>query len=518
MKNRGFLLRALAVLTAALLLPSFPALAAEKTVFTFSDIRAQLALDTSSFDVVLTPENLTENYSWLTENGYEPDNVEADFQDSGILMQAFDSANGRTLVITAKADVDAETYFDINTVEDDVRKAFRQAHTNGSTYSLLGYDYSSATWKNYGKNLLRFLRLQYVLKYGGEEQYRGYQRRTIRNGYTITLDLQVKGRKLKTADEKLLDEILKGMTFTEVLTAPPGACKLIVSEPPSEVNDDDLTVSGTTDANANVTLALISMTGSAGGTFTDKAGSKGKFSIKVKFPEAGTYSMVVTASTEDGRTTQRSFSVMYQKNYIPLNFTSAVPAQLTSDSLTISGTTIKGVKTQVSVSGPVTYQKASTSKSFSFTFDTDKEGTYQILITASKKGLETRTVAYTAVRTLTDAERIQKTRDSAQNTAYKTLKSDLSKYVGKTFAYTGYVLEITPSGSEWTVKFALTKSGATYKDIVYLICKEEPQYAVFSKVKMYGTLSENTYIEIVEGSGTSEYPRFELLFFESVAE
>ncbi len=517
MKKRGFSALLFAALTAILLLSSLPALA-ETTTYTFSDIRAQLELDTSDFDMILTPDNLTENYSWLTENGYEPDNVEADFKDTGILLEAFDSANGRTLVITAKADVDAEAYFDINTVEDEVRKNFRQSHTNGSTYSLLGYDYSSATWKNYGKNLQRFLRLKYVLKYGGVEQHKGYQRRTIRNGYTITLDLQVKGRKLKTADEKLLDSILNDMTFTEVLTAPPGACKLIVTEPPTEVNDDTLTVSGTTDAKANVTLALISMTGSTGGTFTDTASSKGKFSIKVKFPESGTYSMVLTASTDDGRTTQRTYSILYEKNYIPLNFTSAVPTQISSDTLTISGTTIKGVKTQISVTGPVTYQKSKTGKSFSFTFDTDKEGTYQILITASKKGMETRTVSYTAVRTLTDAERLQKTKDSAQNTAYKTLKSNLSKYAGKTFTYTGYVLEITPSGSEWTVKFALSKSGTTYKDIVYLICKEEPQYALFDKVRMYGTLSENTYIEIVEGSGTSEYPRFELLFFEDVSE
>ena len=131
------------------------------------------------------------------------------FEADGTLLKAIDEKNGRTLVITARKDLDAQTYFDLNNQDDDMRKEFRVSHTDGSAYGVLGYAYTSAKWQNYGKNALRFLRTKYSLHQDGQQICTGYQRRTIRNGYTITLDMQVTGRSAKDADDTALEKIMK---------------------------------------------------------------------------------------------------------------------------------------------------------------------------------------------------------------------------------------------------------------------------------------------------------------------
>jgi hypothetical protein len=68
--------------------------------------------------------------------------------------------------------------------------------------------------------------------------YRGYARRAIRNGYTITLDYQVYGRTLKKADLNALEDVMDTWTFTQVTERPADAVAKAVftSEPPRETS------------------------------------------------------------------------------------------------------------------------------------------------------------------------------------------------------------------------------------------------------------------------------------------
>ena len=514
--TRRLTVMTLAVLMIFTLIPVAPALAVSQT-YVFSGPKMQLTFDTSLFDKVLTPETLEAEAEWLTGKGLALAEVKQRYEEDGVLLEAYDSPNSRVLVVSAIEDSDGRDYFDVNTQDVAMRKVYRQSHTNGTLYGLLGYKYDSSVWRNYGSNLARFLKLKYSLTVGGDLICRGYQRRTIRNGYTITLDMQVTGRKQTDADETLLDRMMSGLYFTEVMDTPADTCRLtLTEEPASETTSEKMTIAGKTEAGATVTATLISLTDSKTATFSAVANKSGKFSISMKFPSQGTFSLTVLATTTDGRTAQRSTSVMYQRDYIPLNFKTTVPAVLPEDSLTVSGTTVSGVKTQISVTGPTTMQKSTTSKSFKFTVDTSKEGTYQILITATKKGMSPRTVTFTAARTLTDAERLERAKKKAESVKYSALKSGISRYAGHTIVMTGYVMETRQTGDEWVVKLAINRSGSTYKDLIYVICKEDPKLEVLEHVRMYGTLSENTYVEVVEGSGTSEYPRFELLLFETM--
>ncbi len=485
--------------------------------YTFDGPRARLTLDTSVYDMILTPQTLEKYEKWLTDHGMTLEDTANRFEDDGVLVEAYDSANGRVLVVTALADVNARELFDVNALEDSERKYYRQSHSNGTFYGLQGYTYNTAQWKNYGSNLGRFLRLKYTLSISGETVHRGYQRRTVRNGYTITFDMQVKGRAPKDADEKALDRAVNSFAFLEILNSPVGACKLtLTTQPEREVTTDTVTIAGKTEAGGSLTATVISLTDSKTSTQSATADGKGKFKMSVKFPQQGTYSINLLAVSPDGRSSQKAMTVMYQRDYIPVNLSTAIPSSISANSLTVSGTTVAGVKVQISVSGPKTMQKSVTRKSFSFTVDTREEGTYTILLTVTKKGMSPRTLSFTTVRSISDAERLERVKKNAEQVKYSTLRKSISKYAGKVLNLSGYVQEVRSAGSEYVVRLAVNRSGSTYKDFIYVICKEDPALTMNQHVRVYGTLSENPYIEVVEGGGSSEYPRLELLAFEEL--
>ena len=493
-----------------------PALAAE-TAYALDPVYGRLTLDNDWFTKVLTPATLETNQEWLTSQGTTLEDAKLRYEEEGILLEAFDPENSRTLVVTAVQDVNAEEIYDVNAVDEGTRRDYRLNHSKDVFYGIQGYHYESATWKNFGGNLGRFLQLKYTLSRNGSLVMRGYQRRTVRNGYTITFDLQVTGRSAKDGDAKFVDKIVNRFIFTEIKNAPEGACRLtFTDEPPREVTSETLTISGKTEANATVNATLISMTDSKTATFSDTANKSGKYSIKLQFPQQGTFTLTVVATTEDGRTAQKTASIMYQRDYIPINLNTTIPTTLSSNTLEISGTTANGATTQLSVTGPVNVHKTKTGRSFSFTVNTKQEGAYQILLTVSKPGMTPRSITFNATRTLTEAERMDRIKSGATSLKYSALKNSIARYAGKTIVMSGYVMEVVPSNTEWVVKLAINRKNGVYQDFIFVVCRTDPQLGVESHVKMYGTLSENKYVEVTESGQTLEYPRFELLLFEQI--
>ena len=490
-----------------LLLTTAPALA---QTYTFNEIRASLDIP-DEYDLVITPYNLISNTDWIAEQGVDYDTMYNMFDVEGILLEAIDTDTGRTFVLTALNDLDAQTYFDLNNQDEDMRKEFRTSHTNGTGYSILGYDYSSAKWANYGKTTLRFLQTQYTLRQDGQLVCSGYQRRTIRNGYTITLDMQVRGRSAKEADNTALEKIMKSFTFTEILPMPDLPIKLtFTAAPPSETNSESFTIKGTTAKKATVTVTVFSLANRDGQTYTTTASSGGSFTQKVDLPTQGVYAVTVSASAEGAISAQRTFSVTYQKGILPVDVTVS-PGSSLGDSTTISGTTIAGAKIQLSISGPITYSKTVTGEAFSFKVDTSAEGTYQFVLSVTKKDLDSRVFTYTASRTYTDAEREEKIKASAKKITYANLSKNENQ--GKTVVETGYLTGASLSINEWVVTLAMTKSGTNYKDIVYLICQDEPAFSEGAFVKIYGTIS-GTYAVQTEDGYIKNYPRINVQLME----
>ena len=392
-----------------------------------------------------------------------------------------------------------------------MRREYRVSHTNGSAYGILGYSYSSSKWRNYGGDLLRFLQTKYSLRQEGSEVCTGYQRRTIRNGYTITLDMQIRDRSAKETDEKALDKIMEGFRFTQILPMPELPIKLaLTSAPPAETNSDTFTIKGTSAKNARITAAIFSLGSTGSQVFKDTAGSDGAFSIKVTLPSQGVYSLTLTAEADTGKTAQRMYSITYQKGMLPVDLT-ITPGESLSDTTKFAGSTISGAKIQVAVSGPVNTSKSSTKQDFSIELDTSAEGTYQFVLTVTKKGLNDRVFTFTGVREYSEIDRVEKIKAKAKKIAYEDLKKKAND--GKTVVLTGYITDIVPSTGEWVITFALSKSGEKYKQTTYVITETEPQYQEGDKVKVYAQIS-GTYSVLEADNTLKNYPRLEAFFFE----
>ena len=287
---------------------------AHATPFAFDDYYITLDVP-ADWPVIMTRDTLDSQFEALNAMNTDAETMKDLFDAEGILLMAVDSTNDRTFVLSCLKTVDSEMYFDLNEQDSDMRKEYRTGHTNGSAYGLLGYKYHHAAWTNYSNGRMRFLCTEYTLMKDGAVDHYGYQRRTIRNGYTYTLDLQVKGRQLKTADEKALEKLMDTFRFVRVLPLPQLPARLSISaEPPASTANGTFTVKGTSLKKAEITVTAISLTNASSTVYQETASSSGAFSVKVTLPSQGIYSIVISAKTPESLRSQFTYTVRYQPN------------------------------------------------------------------------------------------------------------------------------------------------------------------------------------------------------------
>ena len=504
------------LLLACLLLPC----AALADAFTFAEQGASCTIPSGKYTII-TPDNAASKTDWLTKQNTTADAVLADFADRGVLLQAWNSDGDVCIEITAVQDLYGEQYYDINQVTDSERKTYRVSHATDKTgeWRALGYDYDSdAAWKNY-KNGGRFLQLEYTRTVNGQT-YRGYARKTIRNGWHIQVDYQVYGRSLKSSDKSALETIMTTWTFTEVTARPAtSATKVIFTAiPPAETNTGKFTLEGSGSSGLKVLCVAMSMSTREVHRFETEVTSKGKFSLDVKLPKEGfwmlTYTIyngetVVEEGAFDGGTTYDDTLLIVKLNTdLPETMT------LTGSSLTISGTTMKNTKVQCIVDGR--YNKSITtnnSGAFSFTFDTSEEGLYNITLVFEKKSYSARRYHCEATRVFTEEDRKESIREDAIKPVYKTLTKGIDSYRGRYMVYTLYIKEVTQTSTGYLTFAGMskTKSGV-YKEIVAIRTTEEPAWSAGSSVRMY--LKCLGMYDVVGDEGTDSYPYFDLQFID----
>ena len=209
------------ILTAALCMLLLTTACAENV--TLDSIYA--TVDIPDAYILLTPDNLDLHPEWVSNMGTTKDALLEDWAERGVLLQAWNSDGDVCLEITAVQDEEALQYYDVDAQTTQMRSTYRTSHLKNTRGD--GWTYQSAEWKKttqYG----RFLMLKYKRELDGET-IRGYARRTIRNGYTITLDMQVTGRNAKEADNTVLEGIMKTFRFTKVLPMPELPVKLALN-------------------------------------------------------------------------------------------------------------------------------------------------------------------------------------------------------------------------------------------------------------------------------------------------
>ena len=167
---------------------------------TFNNIYA--TVNVPSTYVVLTKNNLSQHPEAMERLATTVEMTEDDWAARGVMAQAWTENYDVCIEFTAVQDEQALQYFNIATQSSEVRKAYRTAHKDGTLYGAAGYTYEDSAWKK-GKAYGTMLYLTYRYAADGET-WSGYQYRTIRNGYTITVDYKVLDRERKKADATAL--------------------------------------------------------------------------------------------------------------------------------------------------------------------------------------------------------------------------------------------------------------------------------------------------------------------------
>lgn len=486
----------------------------------FASIYMTVEVPQDTYTVQLTRENLAANEAFINGLGETLDSMQEKFSQQGICLMAFDTTHGRTLVITAVQDAQAKELYDINEQTADTRASYRANHSNGTYCGALGYKFESCEWKNFGDEQGRFLMLKYALRENGAVVRRGLWRRTIRNGYTITLDIQVEGRQVTSADITAMNKIQETISFTQADTSPDSPLTLTFTAPPPELtNSASFTVKGNTRAGATVVVAYVSMKGGSK-TLTATADGKGVFSVDVTLPSKDLYNMIVSVmaseGTENEQEISQNFQVEYDPTLLPVTFTSAFPNAFTEDSFKLAGTTLSGVSVQLEVNGKLQTKQTGNAKTFAFTVDTSKEGSYEILLTFTKKNYATRVFNYTIARVMDSDTQRQSIRSSAIAPTYTKLKNASASYEGKNVRVNGYIVSIEQGAGEWLITFAAQKKGENYSDYIMVLSDSAVSLPVGTHATLYGT-GAGTYKLPGENDKNIVYPKISLSFFDEMS-
>nr|MBR4280411.1 hypothetical protein [Clostridia bacterium] len=497
-----------------LLLPA----AALADSFTFAEQGAACSIPANKY-TVLTPENLEGKAAWLEKNGKTVEDVQTDFAQRNVLLQAWSSSGDVCIEITAVQDHYAQQYYDVNSVNESERKAYRIGHSSDKTgeWRDQGYDYTSADWQKY-KYAGRFLQLEYTRNIGGTS-YRGIARKTIRNGWHFHVDYQVYGRAPKKADTNALEAIMTSWEFLEICARPSTSTTKVIftATPPQETSTGKFTVAGTGSSGLKVVGVVMRMSSSDVHRFETVIDQKGKFDLAVKLPKEGLWTMTYTIFNGEEVIEEGAFDpITFNDTLLSVRLNTTLPKTmtLTGNSLTISGTTLAKTKVQCIVDGRYNKQiTTNNSGSFSFTFDTVEEGIYNITLVFEKKGYDARRFRCEATREFNEQDRRQSIVDEAVKPSYSNLKKKIDGYRGRYMVYTLNIKEVIPTSTGYLTFAGMTKTkSGVYKEVVAIRTTDEPVWRVGTAVRMY--LKCIGMYDVVGDDGTDSYPYFDLQFID----
>lgn len=486
---------------------------AEAKLFQFRDISLQA--DIPDDYIRLMKDNLDLHPEWVESQGTTKEALIEKWEAEGTLLTCWAPGGDVRIIFTAVKDQDAAQYFDLDQQTAKVRADYRNRFVKDKILQNEGYTVQSAEWKKTA-NAGRFLNIRYKRDASGTT-YRGFMRRTVRNGYTIIIDYQVHGRNRKGADTAAIASLMDALSFTAIQTktAESVTSVTLTSVPPTETNTGSFIVKGKCEPNLHLVGVIMRMSSPEPMRVETTADKKGEFSLKVNLPEEGLWLMTLSVMNGETLVDEKVFNTTtYQKNLLPVNIIEAFPETLTSNTTIISGKTAKAVTVQCIVDAAGFSKSIRTNGTGEFTFKipTDREGSYNAVLTFDKKGFENRRFTFTGTRTITESDQKAAVRDQAIKPAYVTLIKRIEGYTGRIMGYNLYYIRAEASGENWVITMAMDKTAKGYKNIVVVLAKDEPDFAEGTRIKMYGTL-KGTYQLNVDGNEKS-YPAFDLLFFD----
>jgi hypothetical protein len=508
--------------TALVLSLIFISLSAHAQVYVLDKLMA--TVDIPDTYVVITPDNIAANSEWLASQGVTSEETVNDMLLRGVLLQCWDKeVTDRRFELVATQDENTKLVFDVNEQTDDYRRSYRTSFYPNNEYTTQGYTFSTSNWKHADNG--RFLILGYIMRKYGDIDHRGYMRRTIRNGYEITLDMQVYGRKPAAKDNTALNKIWDTFKFVEILPLPAAAKAQIniSTPPPQETNVSDFNITGTAAEGVKFKAVVMGLNYPTPIVSEVEVGKSGKFSIPIAIPREGVFMITITAEYAGESVAELAYPVTYSRTLLAVNIQTQIPETIASDSVTIQGTAEPSAEVQVFVNdAKVDTKKVTADGKFSIVLNTQDEGTYEVVLAFSKKDLAGRRITITFSRNWTTEDMINHIKRDAVTPNYKTLVDNIARYDGRTIVFKCYLVDVTQSGEEWIYKMALNKSGSTYSNFILVVASEKPAYDIGTRLMMYGTSvgmsvpgEEGQAAEGETAAGDS-YPFFDLLLLTAI--
>ena len=531
-------------LVLVLLLALWCACACADTEYDLEGVSGKISFNDEQY-VVLTRDNLADHPDLLASIGKTQETLLADWQERNVVMQAWSKGekNTTSVEIIICQDEDALKYYDLKTRTGKERNQYFSEQK--TKYREQGYtiDNANSEIRKHSNSDSYFIMFEYVNR-TVDPARRGIIRKTVRNGYTVCINYEVYGRKVSKSDQDRSRKIVNMIEIEDVepsasvgtgsvvtttttdpetgvateTTALTGAAALleVTVPPPTETNSGVFTVEGKAYPGSRLIIVAMRWVGSSV-KFTADAKKNGKFTSKITLPEEGLYQFSINMEI-DGEIIADSIlnTVTYSKTLLPVTMDQEIPEKLTSDELVISGVTDKGVTVQCIVTnGVTTFDKMIRTNGtgvFRFKVDTKIEADYDITLAFSKKDLNTKRLTYKTTRKLTEEDNRNRTAKDAIHPSYAALTRNLDTYISRVMVYDVHIVNIEEKGGEWIIQAALKLNKGTYSNFLYYMSKEEPGFAVGSKIRIYGTCIGSYKIQSEEGD--ESYPGFDILFVE----
>ena len=448
----------------------------------------------------------------LEDAGLDADEIAKELVDTGTLSRAYNADFTQYLAVLIGEDELSQEIYEIDAMTDTQKNTLRRRAEGNSLWETTGLRAQDVEWqKENGEN---WLYIHYTVTRSGATVGRGLRYITVHNGLYVELDWRIASGRFSGRDLNTFRARLADITITESLAEPVRDVKL-TAEIPAETSTAQVTISGTATAGATVIAETPDGSGAMLTLDAETASSSGQFTLALELEKEGNYDIAVTASKEGMNDASLSGMIAYSAKTLPVSGI-AESQTVTSDRVTISGTTLAGASLQLVTPFGVSKKRALNDGTFSFELTTETAGDYSYTLILDKSGYNQRRLPFTITRVTTDEQEKDKIRQTAVKLSYKALQQDKEANRGKVMRLYGPVSEISSSGSIHYIRLQYNKDakGKWYNDVV-IIADTDTGAKVGDMMTAVVTV-DGVYSEQDASGHDVTVPRFTLLFVDKI--
>ena len=454
-----------------------------------------VAFDYPDSWLVISPQLCGVYAPLLEAEGLDADALSAELTQTRTLSRAYSADFTQNMSVIIREDDMSADIYEISTITDAQRATLRRRAENNSLWETTGLRTQDVEWQK--EDGAYWLYIHYTITRADELVGRGLRYITVHNGMYVMLDWRIQGRRFTGRDLAAFRARLADLTITESLEEPTRTVSLNAVIP-AETTTANVEITGTATAGANII-----------------AGSNGKFTLMIELEKEGECAVTLTASKDGMNSTAVEGIIAYSAKTLPV---SGIPEsqRVTTDKVTISGTTLAGVQMQLVTPFGVTKKKSGNDGSFSYELTTEEAGDYKYTLILDKSGYNQRRVQFTVTREVTDDQEKDKVRQSAVKISYKNLQKERKEDQGQVMRLYGPVTQISSSGSHTYIRMSYNKDadGKWYNDVI-VIAEEDTGVKEGDMLTAVVTV-DGVYQEQDASGKEIIVPRFELLFVDKI--